>query len=117
MRFIADESVEIQIVHRLRVDGHDCLSVQEQSPGAPDEWVLGAANSENRILVTADKDFGELVYRLCQANAGVLLVRLAGMSNLLKADTVSDAILQHADELPGCFAVVEPGRIRIRKQA
>lgn len=115
MRLVADESVEAQIVDQLRRDGHDVFSVQEQAPSLEDEWVLSTAKAEQRILLTGDKDFGELVYRLNRASAGVILIRLAGLSNRLKVSTVGEAIRAHESELAGSFAVIEPGRIRIRR--
>jgi predicted nuclease of predicted toxin-antitoxin system len=66
--------------------------------------------------VTADKDFGELVFRRQQINAGVLLIRLAGLSKESKADLVVDALRGHSDELAGAFSVLSPGMIRIRNQ-
>ena len=66
--------------------------------------------------MTADKDFGELVFRQQQVNAGVLLIRLAGLSKDIKAELVSDALRGHSDELLGAFSVLSPGMIRIRNQ-
>ncbi len=78
MRFLADESVDRQIVERLRQDGHDVAYVAEMSPGLVDETVLNQSREAARILITADKDFGELVFRRRQIAMGVLLVRLLG---------------------------------------
>ncbi len=63
MNLLADESVDRQIVERLRQDGHHLLAVAEMAPGVPDDVVLERANQETALLLTADKDFGELVYR------------------------------------------------------
>ena len=115
MNFVADESIDMPIVDRLRAEQHDVVAVTEVSPGLDDDHVLEIAARDGRILLTADKDFGELVYRLGRASAGVVLVRLAGLSTTAKATTTSDAIAAHQSELPGAFAVIEPGRIRIRK--
>ena len=56
MNFLADESVDIQIVNRLREDGHDVLSVVEMEPGIPDDSVLTFANERNALLLTADNE-------------------------------------------------------------
>ena len=66
MRLLADEGVDAAIVARLRFDGYDVVYVAELSPGITDDAVLELANAEERILMTADKDFGELVFRLRQ---------------------------------------------------
>lgn len=63
MNFLADEGVDFPIVQRLRNDEHQLLYVAETDPGISDENVLAAANEKNAMLLTADKDFGELVYR------------------------------------------------------
>src|SRR5207247_1519532 len=57
---------------------------------------------------TADKDFGELVFRQRQASTGVLLVRLWGLTPATKASVVSDAIQEHGRELPGRLCCAEP---------
>jgi Domain of unknown function (DUF5615) len=62
MILLADESVDRPIVERLRQDGHDVTYVAELSPSISDEQVLQEANTRNALLLTEDKDFGELVY-------------------------------------------------------
>jgi len=114
MKLLADERVEVQTVEELRRQGHDILSIEEGAQGISDEWVLATATSEHRILLTADKDFGELVHRLGRATAGVVLLRLTGLSNANKATTVAAAIQPHQDELSRAFTVIEPTRVRIR---
>jgi predicted nuclease of predicted toxin-antitoxin system len=114
MNLLADESVERQVVERLRRDGHEVLYVAEMEPGISDDTVLERANESAALLLTADKDFGELVFgegRL--SSGGVLLIRLSGLSAQMKAQVVSDALTQHASELPNCFAVISPGRVRL----
>ncbi len=67
------------------------------------------------MLVTADKDFGELVYRLGRAHAGVVLLRLAGVPVADRAEAVSAVFRDRAAELPGNFTVVEPDAVRVRR--
>jgi predicted nuclease of predicted toxin-antitoxin system len=115
MKFLADESVDRQVVDRLRMDGHEVWNVSEMEPGIADDLVLSRANQEGTILVTADKDFGELVFRQKRVSMGVILTRLAGLSPDQKADLVSKAINQHMTELEKAFTVIVPGSIRIRR--
>jgi predicted nuclease of predicted toxin-antitoxin system len=63
VNLVADESVDRPTVLRLREEGHEVLYVAEFSPGVADDDVLEQANTRNAVLVTANKDFGELVYR------------------------------------------------------
>jgi predicted nuclease of predicted toxin-antitoxin system len=111
----ADEGVDRQIVERLRGDGIQVEYVAELSPGVSDEVVLGRSRETASILVTADKDFGELVFRQGRATTGVLLLRLFGLTPATKALLVSAAIREHGDELAGAFAVLTAGGMRIRK--
>jgi len=115
MRFLADENVDKPIVKRLRDDGHTVLYVLEMEPGISDDEVIHLANQEFALLITADKDFGELVFRLRRIVNGIVLVRLAGLSPQSKAETVAIAIQVHADELTQNFTMITPGSVRIRK--
>jgi predicted nuclease of predicted toxin-antitoxin system len=114
VNILADESVDGPIVYRLRQDGHLVYYVAEMEPGIPDDAVLDLANREAALLLTADRDFGELVYRQHRTTSGVVLVRLAGLSPLRKAEIVSSALEQHTTELPRAFTVISPGTVRIR---
>ena len=114
MNLLADEGVDRPIVDRLRQEGHDVVYIAELSPSVSDEEVLRQANDRGALLVTADKDFGELVFRLGRLHAGVVLIRLAGLPVSLKADIVSEALRDHAAELLGAFSVIAPGMVRIR---
>ncbi len=72
MKFIVDECCDTGLVASLRFDGHDVLYISEKKPGAPDEEILLDAYNEGRILLTEDKDFGELVYRLKKPSRGIV---------------------------------------------
>lgn len=116
MNLLIDESVDRQVVEELRLQGHNVIYVSDMDPGISDDVVLSIANRIRALLVTADKDFGELVFRRQQINAGVLLIRLAGLPPQSKAGLVAVAVRDHSDELPGAFSVLSPGMIRIRNQ-
>ena len=115
MNFIADESIDRQIVERLRDDGYFVWYVAEMAPSISDDEVLQIANNESAPLITSDKDFGELVFRQLLVSYGVILVRLSGLSTELKANIVSSTIINHENEILGNFTVILPSRIRIRK--
>ena len=63
MHFVADENLDWPIIVQLRADGHTIIAVVELAPGISDPDVLGIANQQNAVLITADKDFGELIHR------------------------------------------------------
>ncbi len=73
------------------------------------------ANADERILLTQDKDFGELVFRLKNAHYGVILIRLEGYKPALKAEIALKMLVKHNDELIKSFTVIQPNAIRIRK--
>jgi predicted nuclease of predicted toxin-antitoxin system len=81
-----------------------------------DEDVLHSASREGRVLDTADKDFGELVFRQGRLHSGIILVRLHGLDPSEKGRVTVAAIAEHGVELEQSFAVLEQGRIRIRKR-
>ena len=114
MKLLADEGVDAAIVARLRLDGHDVLYIAEVAPGTTDNAVLQLANGEQRVLLTADKDFGEFTFRLRHVAFGILLVRLPGLSSADKAHAVALAIDEHGDEMTPAFSVISPGLVRIR---
>ena len=76
MRFLVDECTGASVVASLCEEGHDAVAVAELMPMADDEDVLARAVADDRILVTNDKDFGELVYRGGWKHRGILLLRL-----------------------------------------
>jgi predicted nuclease of predicted toxin-antitoxin system len=116
VNFLADESVDGQIVEGLRRNGHLVRYIAEMEPGISDESVLELANQENLLLLTADRDFGELVFRQGLFGPGIVLIRLAGLSPITKAEMVNSAIDQYGTGLPQRFSVITPGAIRIRRQ-
>ncbi len=116
MNFLADESIDRQIVDRLRLEGHSVSYVVDMEPGVSNGKVFEMANQKDAALLTADKDFGELVFHQRLINQGVILVRLPGLSTAHKAGIVASAVRKHLSELPQTFAVITPGAIRIRRR-
>ena len=116
MKLLADENLDLSVVARLREAGHQVLAVAEMEPGIPDDVVLDRANAEAAMLLTEDKDFGELAFRQSLVHHGVILVRLAGLPGTRKAAILIHLLEEHRLELPGSFTVVSPGMVRIRKR-
>ena len=114
MRFLADENFPGAGVAALKAAGHDVLWVRLTAPGAADTDVLAMAADQSRILLTFDKDFGELAARSeLPAGCGVMLFRMppprsepAGRRLALRIGA--------RDDWAGQFSVIEPGRIRMR---
>ena len=116
MNFVADESVDHPIVLQLREAGHIVWAVVEIAPSISDTIVLDIANQRKAVLITGDKDFGDLVFRDKRYSFGIILLRLAGLSATEKADLVTSVIAQHHNELANAFAVIGTRSLRIRPQ-
>jgi predicted nuclease of predicted toxin-antitoxin system len=116
MNLLADEGVDRQIVEILRHEGYSVLYIAETEPGISDELVLERANQTQALLLTADKDFGELIFRQRKLTSGVILLRLAGVSPFQKAKIVGLALKQHSNELMNAFTVITSKNIRIRRK-
>ena len=114
MRLLADENCPRPLVVRLREHGHDVSWVREVMPGAPDEQVATRAGDENRVLLTFDKDFGEIAYRAgVAAPSGIILLRISAHGPEAVASVVVAALEAHPG-WEGAFSVVEDSRVRRR---
>ncbi len=113
MRFLADESCDFAVVRALRKAGHDVKAVAEMSPGISDEEVAVLSAGEMRILLTEDKDFGQMIYAKLQASAGVIFIRFPANARLSMPDMIVRLAEEHGDRLHRRFVVVSPSRIRI----
>jgi predicted nuclease of predicted toxin-antitoxin system len=113
MRFVADECVDAELVRALRAAGHEVAYILETSKGADDLTVLRIATEERRILITEDKDFGELAFRQ-SAVAGVMLLRIEPEHRHRKWDRLRIAVERFGDDLQERYTVVELNRVRSR---
>ena len=116
MNLLADEGVDRPIVERLRQEGYTVLYIAEMSPGINDDIILAQANASYALLLTLDKDFGELVFRQGLVHAGVILIRLAGLQPATKANVVARVLRERGAEMIDAFSVITPGTVRIRKR-
>lgn len=114
MRFLADESCDFAVVRAIRAAGYDVLAVVEVASRSSDEDVLALAAREDRILLTEDKDFGQLVYANKQPSGGVIFIRFPATARGTLSKTVLDLIRERGAQLAGDFVVLRPGRIRKR---
>jgi len=112
MHFLADESCDFGVVIALRTAGHDVTAIAEISPREEDYNVMKCALQEERILITEDKDFGQLVYASKQATGGVLFLRFPAKARSSLAKTVVDVVRRRGERLKGRFTVIQPGRVR-----
>ncbi|MBI3272850.1 MAG: DUF5615 family PIN-like protein [Planctomycetes bacterium] len=112
MRFLLDRCVGGRLAEWLRAQGHDVLESRERGPDPGDAEILRGAFSEGRVLVTNDKDFGQLVFVEKLAHAG--LVRLPDVPPTQRITLLAEVIARHAEALTaGAVVTVRGGRIRV----
>lgn len=116
MRLLADENVPLPSIHALRAAGHDVVSVSEEAAGTGDQIVLARAVSERRLLLTFDRDFGELVFRTGeQAHPGIIFLRFLPSGPTTAADLLLSLFAQSEIRLDGFFTVLDRDRVRQRR--
>ena len=114
MRILVDACVARQIVQALRSDSHDVIYVEELEGNPSDDELLRLAAATERVIVTRDKDFGELAVKQHVPHRGILQIRRLPLRQQIEACRV--AFARHADDLArNCIVTVQPGRIRIRR--
>lgn len=115
MRFLFDQSTDRRLAPYLRALGHDVTVVAVDYPDAlPDRQVLAIALEEQRILVTEDRDFGELVFRHRLSHVGVLYLRLPPMELEKKVARLRVVLERHTESLDQ-FLVITTHTVRVRR--
>lgn len=114
MKLLADECCEASVVAALREDGHDVLYAAETLRRLPDPDILERAVAEQRVLLTEDKDFGELVYRLRRPAYSVILLRFSEEAHELKIERLRWLLADRVERMAGTFFVLEADKVRTR---
>jgi predicted nuclease of predicted toxin-antitoxin system len=113
VRFIADVNVEKAIIDYLTENGYDTKWVADYSCEILDEDLLKLANVEKRILITNDKDFGELTFLQKSLSTGIILLRIRGQRPKDKVKLIKKLLNKHGDKLLNHFIVITKRKIRI----
>jgi predicted nuclease of predicted toxin-antitoxin system len=114
MRLIVNENIAKTVCRALRDQGHDVFAVKELMAGADDATILAVARSELRVVLTQDKDFGELAFRCgLPAECGVILFRLRGTNPDSDGRRMLE-VIESRQDWAGQFAVATDDRVRIR---
>jgi predicted nuclease of predicted toxin-antitoxin system len=115
MQLLANENFPLVSVHLLRQANYDIASITEDSPGIEDPEVLARAVDEQRIILTFDRDYGELIYRLrLPAPKGVIYLRFRPHSPEEPAAILSNLFQTEGFQIEGRFTIIERDRIRQR---
>jgi len=114
MKFLIDVGVGKKVELFLKSENHDVKSVREINPSLSDFDILQIAIAEERIIITMDKDFGELVYNARLKFYGVLLLRLENMNGDEKTGILEQILQNHSSQLEKNFCVFQKGKFRVR---
>ncbi len=114
MKFLVDECTGLSVVTCLRDEGHDVVAVADIMPEASDKDILSYALSQDRIVVTNDKDFGRLVYRSEKEHCGVVLLRLSDERAKNKMRIIKSVLTQVGEKLQNHYVVATETGIRVR---
>ncbi len=112
MRFLVDECTGPAVAQWLREQSHEVFSVFEDARGMTDDAILTKAYSENWILITNDKDFGEMIFREKRLNHGVIFLRLRDERAASKINAIEKLLDGHKDQLSDAFVVVTETQVR-----
>lgn len=116
LRFLIDECVGLTVGNWLIENGFDTISIITTIPGASDREVLKKASTENRILITSDKDFGDIIFKDKSLHCGIILLRIQSKIAINKIKTLQNLLNNHSHELHDNFIVISDSGIRIIKQ-
>lgn len=111
-KFLADENISQKIVNLLKTNNVDVISIKQLSPGLSDETVLSIANKEQRVLLTFDSDFAELVFRQKMKAKGVILLKFTPQSAQHVAEVILNTLKSYP-EVEGHFVIIRKNRVRV----
>ena len=114
MKFLADAHISVEMVAMIRDLGHECIDASGIPARMPDVDVLQMAAREGRIVLTADKDFGELVFVHAIACPGIVLIRIGLPDEAARIDRVRTAWPAVVSRLPGAFITITAWSVRSR---
>ena len=114
MKLLADEHIERELVDWLRATGHDVLWVAQSMPSAPDPDLIDVAVREDRVILTKDLDFGELIFRAGSRVRGLILLRLATRNPAQRLELIRTMWPEIESRCLGHLVVLSPHRIRAR---
>jgi predicted nuclease of predicted toxin-antitoxin system len=112
MRFLIDECTGPAVAKWLRSQGHDVASIFEEARGITDDQIIIKALEERRILLTNDKDFGEMVFKRKVLHFGIVLLRLRDERSAVKINVLKKLLNDYTNNIPGHFVIVTEHQVR-----
>ncbi|MCD4697892.1 MAG: DUF5615 family PIN-like protein [Bacteroidales bacterium] len=114
LKFLVDVGVGRKIEDFLEDKGYDSKFVRLIDPCLSDQEIIKMAVIEGRMIITMDKDFGELVYHSLLVHCGVLLLRLEDATGIEKLEVMKEIISEHSQKIKNHFCVYQKGKFRVR---
>jgi predicted nuclease of predicted toxin-antitoxin system len=114
VKFLLDECVGLEVQEFLMQKGHDVINAALDYSGSLDPFILEQAVLDDRILITNDKDFGDLIFRDGSSHSGVILLRLSDERSQNKVRCLKYILHELGDEVYGTFVVVTDKRAQIQ---
>jgi predicted nuclease of predicted toxin-antitoxin system len=115
LKFLVDVGVGRTVEEFLLEKGYDTKTVRSLDQRMPDQEIIRLATSERRMVITMDKDFGELVYHSGLDHCGILLLRLEDATGVEKRRVISRILAKYSDKMENNFCVYQNNKFRIRK--
>lgn len=115
LKFLVDESTGKNVADAISEDGYDAKFVGDFMKGSKDSDIFRFAVKENRIIITNDKDFGEMVYRILGIKTGLILLRLNNDNSKTRTDVLRKIIGNYGEKLEGSLVVASENKVRIRR--
>lgn len=115
LKFLVDVGVGKAVENYLLEAGYDTKAVRDINPRMEDKEIILMAASEDRMVITMDKDFGELIYHSTLRHSGILLLRLEDATGSEKLEVLKHIMKNYADRIKNCFCVFQNDKFRIRK--
>jgi predicted nuclease of predicted toxin-antitoxin system len=115
LRFLADESCDFGVVKALRIEAYEVVALTEFTSRTVDSEVIAQAHGEKRILLTEDKDFGQLVFASQVDSAGVILIRYPSNARKSLQKAIVKLVREKGNEIRNAFVVMQPGHIRVSR--
>jgi predicted nuclease of predicted toxin-antitoxin system len=112
VKFLADENISQKVVNSLRSKSIDIISLKELTSGVSDETVLYIANQQQRVLITFDSDFSELIFKQKLKSRGVILLKFTPRSSQQVVEIISNALKSQA-KIEEHFLIVSEKKIRV----
>ena len=114
IKFLADVNIEKDLVDFIKNSGYDTLWMPDYNRRLNDEELLKIANKEKRVLITNDKDFGELVFLQKKLSAGIILIRVRNQDVKQKLNVLKKLLNYYPEKIKNHFIVLTEKRIRIK---